>query len=221
MIGKKTGMTQLFQPDGTVVPVTVLRAGPCVAVLRRTIERDGYEAVQLGLVEPARTRRVNRPGRGAFEKLKLPPSQLLEEFRMLGEVKPGDSIGASEFSLGELVDVTGTSKGLGFTGVMRRHGFSGGGASHGSMFHRAPGSIGASAYPSRVLPGMRAAGRAGGCQVTVKNLEVVRIDAENNLILVRGAVPGPTGGTVTIRRSKAGARTARGGKDKTAAGGKK
>ena len=207
IIGKKIGMTQVFQPDGTVAPVTVLKAGPCVAVTLRTVERDGYEAVQLGLVEPGRSGRVNRPLRGQFEKVKLPPARLLREFGLRGEVKVGDSIGASEFQVGELVDVSGISKGLGFAGVIRRHGFRGGAASHGSMFHRAPGSIGASAFPSRTLPGMRGPGRTGGRRVTVKNLKVLQVDGERDLLIVRGAVPGPAGVTVSIRRSKAGRRT--------------
>jgi len=199
-------MTQLFQPDGTVVPVTVLAAGPCVAVQLRTMERDGYEAVQLGLVEPGR--KVNKPMKGHFDKANLPPSRHLAEFALRGEVKQGDAIGATEFEAGELVDVVGISKGLGFQGVMRRHGFRGGAKSHGSMFHRAPGSIGASAWPSRTFKGMRGPGRTGGCRITTKNLKIVQVDGERNLLLVRGSVPGPIGGTIRIRRAKAGARSA-------------
>ena len=208
LIGKKIGMTQVFQPDGTVVPVTVLSAGPCVAVQIRTMERDGYEAVQLGLVEPGAARHVNRAVKGHFEKAKLPPARRMAEFGLRGEIKQGDSFGASEFETGELVDVVGISKGMGFQGVMRRHGFAGGAKSHGSMFHRAPGSIGASAWPSRTMKGMRAAGRMGGARITVKNLKIVQVDGEKNLLLVRGAVPGPVGTTVRIRRAKAGAGSA-------------
>ena len=207
IIGRKVGMTQVFLPDGTLVPVTVLTAGPCVAVQLRTREKDGYEAVQLGFVEPGR--KANKAMKGHFDKAKLPPSRHLAEFALRGEVKQGDSIGAAEFETGELVDVVGVSKGLGFQGVMRRHGFSGGAKSHGSMFHRAPGSIGASAWPSRTFRGMRAAGRTGGVRVTTKNLKIVQVDGERNLLLVRGAVPGPVGTTVQIRRAKAGVRSKR------------
>ena len=206
IIGKKLGMTQVFQTDGTVVPVTVIQAGPCVVVSLRSKDRDGYEAAQLALVEPKRARTVKRPMKGHFEKAKLPPSRTVREFGLLGDVKVGDSIGATEFAEGDLVDVAGYTKGLGFQGVMRRHGFAGGAGSHGSMFHRAPGSIGASAFPSRTFKGMRAAGRAGGEHVTTKNLKVIRVEAERNLILVRGAVPGKPGSTVKILRAKAGKR---------------
>ena len=209
LIGKKLGMTQVFGPDGAVVPVTVIQAGPCIVSALRTPERDGYTAAQLALVEPGRARLVDKALRGHFEKNKLAPSRTLREFRILPEgsgLKVGDSLGAAEFGEGELVDVVGTSKGLGFQGVMRRHGFAGGAGSHGSMFHRAPGSIGASAFPSRTFKGMRAAGRTGGATITTKNLKVVRVDAEKNLLLVRGSVPGPTGSTVQISRAKAGVR---------------
>jgi large subunit ribosomal protein L3 len=206
IIGRKLGMTQIFQPDGTVVPVTVIAAGPCVAVRLRSAEKDGYEAVVLGLVEPGKASRANKPQKGQFEKIKVPPTRILREFALRGEIKPGDSIGASEFEVGELVDVVAVSKGLGFQGVMRRHGFRGGASSHGSMFHRAPGSIGASAFPSRTFRGMRAAGRMGGARTTTKNLKVVQVDPERNLVLVRGAVPGPPGGALSIKRAKAGVR---------------
>ena len=212
LIARKVGMTQVFEADGSVVPVTVLAAGPCIVVQLRTRERDGVEAAQVGLVEPAGRRGVNRPLRGHFEKAKVPPTRILREFRLTGEAKVGDTVLASIFSPNDAVDVRGLSKGHGFTGVMARHGFAGGAASHGSMFHRAPGSIGASAWPSRTFPGMRGAGRSGNERITVRNLKVVRVDAERNLIAVKGAVPGPAGLYVTIRKSKIASRAPRAGK---------
>ncbi len=206
LIGRKVAMTQLFGADGSVIPCTVLRAGPCVVVQRRDAARDGYEAVQLGFVDPSRAKRTNRALKGHFDKAGLPPTARLREFRLIGggdDPKVGDTVAASLFKAQDRVDIIGVSKGKGFQGVMKRHHFRGGAASHGSMFHRAPGSIGSSAFPSRVFPGMRMAGRMGGDQVTVKNLEVVRVDTENSLVLVRGAVPGATGAWITIRRSRA------------------
>ncbi len=202
LIGRKIGMTQLFSEDGRAVPVTVLRAGPCVVVQRKTRERDGYEAVQLGFVEDRPDRRATKPMRGHFEKAGVPPTRVLREVE-LGEgqdMQPGETVTCEIFAPGERVDVIGTSKGRGFQGVMKRHGFGGGRATHGSMFHRAPGSIGASAYPARVFAGMRMAGHMGARRVTVKGLEVVQVDPERNLLLVRGAVPGARGSLVVIRR---------------------
>lgn len=207
LIGKKVGMTQVFEPDGSVVPVTVLAAGPCVIVQIRTRERDGHDAAQVGLVESRPKRGTNKPDRGHFEKAKVPPTRILREFKMTGDAKVGDSVLASIFAPNQTVDIRGLSKGHGFTGVMARHNFSGGAASHGSMFHRAPGSIGASAWPSRVFPGMRGAGRMGNAKITVRNLRIVRVDEERNLIAVSGAVPGPIGGYVTIQKSKIAPRT--------------
>lgn len=205
LIGKKLGMTQVFAEDGQVTPVTVIEAGPCVVVQLRTPERDGYTAVQLGLVDANAAKRANKPRRGHHDKAGVPPTRLLREFAIGGDsqLKPGDQVLVDIFDGVQAVDVTGTSKGKGFQGVMRRHGFAGGRASHGSMFHRAPGSIGSSSFPSRVFPGMRAAGRMGNSRVTVKNLQVVRVDAERNLLLVRGGIPGAPGATLTIRRSQA------------------
>jgi large subunit ribosomal protein L3 len=205
IIGRKLGMTQVFLDDGTVQPVTVIEAGPCVVVQRKTAAGDGYEAVQLGLVDPRAARRANKPARGHHARAGVPPTRWLKEFRLGpgSELKPGDRVLVDIFRDVAQVDVVGTSKGKGFQGVMRRHGFSGGGASHGSMFHRAPGSIGASAFPSRVFPGMRAAGHMGDARVTVKNLKVVRVDVEKNLLLVRGAVPGASGSQVVVCKSKA------------------
>jgi large subunit ribosomal protein L3 len=209
MIGKKLGMTQVFAEDGQVTPVTVIQAGPCVVVQLRTAERDGYTAAQLALVEATAQKRANKPRRGHHEKAGVPPTRVLREFGISGEsqLKPGDAVLVDIFEGVSRVDVIGASKGKGFQGVMRRHGFTGGRASHGSMFHRAPGSIGSSSFPSRVFPGMRAAGRMGNAKVTVKNLRVVRIDAEKNLLLVRGGIPGPPGATVLIRRSPGAAAT--------------
>ncbi|MEW5807263.1 MAG: 50S ribosomal protein L3 [Acidobacteriota bacterium] len=203
MIGKKIAMTQIFQEDGVVVPVTVMQAGPCVVVQRKTKENDGYDVVQIGLVE-TRKKKVNKPLEGHFKKANVPPARILREFRLEGgaTVNPGDKVLVSLFKDVEKVDVTGTSKGLGFTGVIRRHGFRGGAATHGSMFHRAPGSIGSSSFPSRVFKGMRMGGREGNRRVTVRNLRVMQVDEEKNLLVVKGAVPGPTGSTVIIRKAK-------------------
>jgi len=206
LIGRKVAMTQLFGEDGNVIPCTVLRAGPCVVVQRRDAARDGYEAVQLGFVDPSRAKRTNRALKGHFDKAGLPPTARLREFRLISggdDPKVGDTVAASLFKAKDRVDIIGVSKGKGFQGVMKRHHFRGGAASHGSMFHRAPGSIGSSAYPSRVFKGMRMAGRMGGDQITVKNLTVVRIDEDNNLLVVRGAVPGATGAYLAVRKSRA------------------
>ena len=207
ILGKKVGMTQVFGDHGAMIPVTVLEVGPCLVVQRKTKDNDGYEAVQVGLVEAKTPRNTTQPMKGHFKKAGVAPTRRTAEFK-LGEgdedLKAGDEIKASIFNPGEYVDVVGTSKGKGFQGVVKRHGFRGGRATHGSMFHRAPGSIGASSFPSRVYPGMRAAGRMGGGRVTAKNLKVVSVDAEKNVILVSGAVPGSTGTYVTVKRAKKG-----------------
>lgn len=198
-------MTQLFAEDGSVRPVTVIKAGPCVVVQAKTVERDGYEAVQLGLVEE-KPAKVSKPVAGHYKKVDLPPTRVRREVRLAkgGEsMKAGDQVHVSVFSAGDRVDVIGTSRGLGFQGVIRRHHFRGGAATHGSMFHRAPGSIGASSYPSRVVKGMRAAGHMGAERVTTRNLRVEKIDAENHLLMVRGAVPGADGGYLIIRKAVA------------------
>ena len=206
ILGKKIGITQIFAADGTAIPVTVVQAGPCLVVQRKTKDTDGYEAVQVGLVEERPARHVTKALQGSFKKAGVPPMKKLMEFGIDEgeEVNAGDQVKASIFSEKDYVDVVGTSKGKGFQGVVKRHGFAGGRATHGSMFHRAPGSIGASAYPSRVVRGMRAGGRMGGDRVTVKNLQVVKVDAEQNLIYLRGAVPGAKDGYLTIRRAKRG-----------------
>jgi large subunit ribosomal protein L3 len=210
IIGKKLGMTQRFADDGRVIPLTVVQAGPCVVVQRKTRERDGYEAVQLGLVEPGRRVEVTKPLEGHFKKANVAPCKVLREFRLdrsetdapAEEVKVGDSIKASVFSPNDKVNVQGVSKGKGFSGVMKRHGFGGGRATHGSMFHRAPGSIGMAAYPARVLKGTRGPGQLGNKRVTVKNLQVVEVNEEENLILLKGAVPGAIGSYLEIVKSK-------------------
>lgn len=204
MIGKKVGMTQVFAEDGAIIPVTVIQAGPCLVVQKKTAESDGYDAVQLGLVEKVSNRRLTAPVRGHFEKANVPPSRTIVEFEYEGEANVGDKVLVDMFKAGDKIDVVGRSKGKGFQGVMKRHGFAGGRASHGSMFHRAPGSIGQSAFPSRVMKGMRMGGRMGGEQVTVKNLSVARIDTENNLIYIRGAVPGGRNSVVVLRHSRNG-----------------
>jgi large subunit ribosomal protein L3 len=202
IIGRKVGMTQVYADDGRALPVTVIEAGPCVVVQRKSRERDGYAAVQLGLVEPGKTRRITKPMKGHFDKAGLPPCRVLRELPVAedAEVAVGDKVSVGVFEPGDSVNVVGTSKGRGFQGVMKRHNFGGGKATHGSMFHRAPGSIGQSAYPSRVLKGMKAAGQMGRDRVTVRNLEVVRVDTDNNLLIVRGSVPGAGGSYVVIRK---------------------
>jgi large subunit ribosomal protein L3 len=206
ILGKKLGMTQVFGENGDVVPVTVLKAGPCVVIQRKTSAKDGYDAAQIGLVEVPPPRRVTKPLEGHFKGAGANPARFLREVRLdeeSGDVKVGDKVLADIFAANDTVDVIGTSKGRGFAGFHKRHHFGGGGAAHGSMFHRAPGSIGSSSYPSRVFKGMRAAGHMGVDRVTVRNLRVVRVLPEDNAILVEGAVPGPDGGYVMVRKARA------------------
>jgi large subunit ribosomal protein L3 len=204
IIGRKVGMTQVYAADGRAIPVTVIQAGPCVVVQRKSKEKDGYSAVQLGFVENRTIKRITKPMAGHFKKASLPPCRVLREFRVEdgAEVKVGDKVSVTLFAPGDSVSVVGTSKGKGFQGVIKRHHFRGGAATHGSMFHRAPGSIGASAFPSRVLKGMRAAGHMGSDRVTVRNLQVVKVDAESNLLVIRGSIPGAGGGYVIIRKKR-------------------
>lgn len=204
LIGKKLGMTQVFDDQGNVVPVTVIQTGPCVVVQKKTAEKEGYAAVQLGFVE-VRKLHVNKPTEGHFKKAGVPPTRMIRETRLQEgtDVNVGDQILVEQvFAVGDLVDVSGQSIGKGFQGVIKRHHFRGGAKSHGSMFHRAPGSIGASAWPSRVLPGMRAAGQMGNQKVTVRKLKVVQVDSENKLLLVKGSVPGHPGRYVYVRLAK-------------------
>ena len=203
LLGKKVGMTQLFDPDGTVHPATVLKAGPCVVAQVKTAQGDGYEAVQIGLVE-GRPTKENKATQGHFTKAGVPPTRIVREVKQAAGAeapKVGEQVLASIFALGDRVDVVGTGRGKGFQGVVKRHHFAGGAATHGSMFHRAPGSIGASSFPSRVVKGMRAAGRMGGGRVTIHNLKVLRVDPENHLLIVEGGVPGSPTSYVIIRRA--------------------
>jgi len=203
IIGRKLGMTQIFDPDGTVHPATVIKAGPCVVLQAKNAQTDGYEAVQLAFVEerPAKSR---KPMAGHYKKAGVPPTRVRREVRVAAggdAMKAGDQVLVSIFADGERVDVVGTGKGKGFQGVVRRHHFAGGAATHGSMFHRAPGSIGASSFPSRVVKGMRAAGRMGGGRVTIHNLKVLKVDPDNNLLIVEGGIPGATTGYVVVRKA--------------------
>jgi large subunit ribosomal protein L3 len=205
ILGKKIGMTQVFRPDGQVVPVTLLKAGPCVVVQRKKPVSDGYDAVQLGLVEFIKAQRIRKPLMGHLKKIGVEGVKFLRELKLRpgdDDLKAGDRILVDQFKPADKVDVTGVSKGRGFAGVVRRHHFRGGDASHGSMFHRAPGSIGGSSYPSRVFPGLRMAGHMGTQKVTIRNLEVIDVDLEGNVLVVKGAVPGPNGGYVVVRRAK-------------------
>jgi large subunit ribosomal protein L3 len=198
-------MTQVFRADGQVVPVTLLKAGPCVVIQRKTPSLDGYDAIQVGLLEYVKPSRINKPESGHLRKSGSDGVRYLRELRLRpgdNDFKTGDRILVSEFKAADLVDVIGVSKGRGFTGLVKRHHFKGGPATHGSMFHRAPGSIGASSYPSRVFPGTRMAGHTGTQRVTVRNLEVVQVDEDDNVMMVKGAVPGPNGGYVVVRRAK-------------------
>ena len=209
IIGKKVGMTQLFAADGTVTPVTVIKAGPCVVVQKKSAAgKDGYDAVQLGLVEerPVKLKNVNKPMRGHFEKTGggVPPTRVLKEFRLAApEDAPnvGDTVLVDQFADGDMIEVVGRSKGRGFQGTIKRHNFNRGPETHGSMNVRRPGSIGQSAYPSRVIKGTRSSGHMGDDRVTIKGLTVARVDVENNLLMVRGAVPGANGSVVVVRKA--------------------
>jgi large subunit ribosomal protein L3 len=197
ILGTKLGMTQIFDDEGRVIPVTVLRAGPCPVTQVRTKERDGYAAVQLGFGE---VKKVNKPLAGHFRKAGVEPTRHLVEFELEGEHSPGDMVTVDIFTQGQLVDVTAKSKGKGFAGGMKRHGFSGLGAGHGvHKVHRAPGSIGGASTPGRVFKGTRMAGRMGNERVTVQSLELVGVDADRRLLLIKGAVPGPNGSLVIVR----------------------
>jgi large subunit ribosomal protein L3 len=200
LIGKKLGMTQVFD-ESRLTPVTVIEAGPCRVVALRTKERDRYEAVQLSFGE-VKERRISRPELGHLKKHQAPPSRVLREFRKDGEPLIGHMVTVDMFRKGDWVDVIGISKGKGYQGVVKRHHYAGGPESHGSMFHRAPGSIGASSFPSRVWKGKTLPGHMGSKRVTVQRLKVIESRTEENLLLVRGAVPGAVNGIVLVRKSK-------------------
>lgn len=200
MMGKKVGMTQIFKEDGTLVPVTVIEAGPLFVVQKKTVEKDGYNAIQVGFGD-VKEKRMTKPAKGHFDKANVAYRKFLREFKVENpdEFEIGQEIKADVFSEGDMVDVTGSSKGKGTAGVIKRHGFGRGRETHGSKFHRMPGGMSAGTYPGRVFKGHRMMGRMGNERVTVQNLEVVRVDAEKNLILVKGAVPGPKKGLVSIK----------------------
>lgn len=202
LLARKVGMTRVFQEDGTAVPVTVLEAGPCTVVARKTTDSDGYEAVQAGYTELSE-KRCNKPMTGHFKKAGVSPKRRLYEFRVNAdnELKPGDELTAALFEAGDRVDITGKTKGKGFQGVIKRHGMGGGPGGHGSHFHRAPGSVGQSADPSKIYKGKRMPGRMGNGRRTMQNLEVIQVDPEKKLLVVRGCIPGPKGGVIEVRKS--------------------
>jgi large subunit ribosomal protein L3 len=203
LIGKKVGMTELIDEEGNVAAATVIKAGPCTVIQRKTKEKDGYSTLQLGLVEEKPKKRPAKPLAGHFAKSSIPPTRILREFRFKekSEVKEGDQFFVDIFKVGEKVDVVGTSKGRGFAGVFKRWGFKGGKGSHGSMFHRRPGSVGASSWPSRVIKGRKLPGHMGKERVTARNLTVIQADKENNLLVVKGACPGASGGYLLVKKA--------------------
>jgi large subunit ribosomal protein L3 len=198
ILGKKLGMTQIYMEDGKACPVTVVEAGPCCVLQVKTLDNDGYEAVKIGFSE-VRERKVNKPLLGNFKKAGVKPYRLLREFAM-GGLQVGEFITVERFTKGETISVSGISKGKGFQGVMKRHHFSGGPGSHGSMFNRAPGSIGASSYPSRVWKNQGMPGHMGSGRVTVRNLEIVDVKTDQNILLIKGAIPGAIGAVVEIKK---------------------
>lgn len=202
ILGKKLGMTRIFTQDGQWIDVTLVHAGPCVVIQRKTEKKDGYEAVQIGF-EDIKPKRCTKPLKGHFEKAGVPPKRFLKEFRVEVDnpLKPGDEIKLDIFKVGDRVDISGKSKGRGFAGVVKRHGYSGGPGTHGSNFHRRPGSIGQSAYPAEVYKGKGLPGHMGNVRVTVQNLEIVDVVPEKNLLVVRGSIPGSKGGLVEIKHT--------------------
>jgi large subunit ribosomal protein L3 len=202
LIGKKIGMTQQFDDEGNAIPVTVIQIGPCAVIQKKTEDKDGYAAVQLGYLEQKSLRRAGKPTQGHFAKSGIPPTKVLREFKydLKSEIKEGDEFSVGIFEAGEKIDIIGMSKGKGFAGVVKRWGFHGGKGSHGSMFHRAPGSIGCSADPSRVMKGKKLPGQMGHERVTVKNLTVIETDQDKNLLIVKGAVPGANGGYLLVKK---------------------
>ncbi|KAF0123749.1 MAG: large subunit ribosomal protein L3 [bacterium] len=202
IIGRKLGMTQVYSQEGDVLPVTVIEAGPCAVVQKKTLGNDGYNALQLGFSQKKKNK-INKPLEGHLKKHKASLYSYLKEFKVekVDDYQEGEKITVDAFNAGDFVDVTGISKGKGFAGVVKRWGFKGGPGAHGSMFHRAPGSIGASAYPSRVFKGRKMPGRLGGDRVTVQNIKVIEVMPDENLILLKGAIPGSRNGVVIIRSS--------------------
>lgn len=202
ILGKKIGMTQIFTEDGRLIPVSVIQAGPCRVVQKKTEEVDGYTAVQLGF-EDKKERKVIKPEKGHFEKAGVPVKKYLKEFKLdnAAELNPGDELTVAQFEAGELLDVTGTSKGHGYAGTIKRWGTHRGPMTHGSHYHRGPGSLGACSDPSRVFKGKKMPGHYGVDKVTIQNLDLVKIDTERNLLLVKGSIPGPKGGLVVVRNA--------------------
>ena len=200
LIGKKIGMTQIFDESGLVIPVTVIEAGPCVVAQVKTSETDGYNAIQLGFGD-VKAKHINKPEMGHFAKSKLDPKKHLREFRLddISSFKVGDEVKADIFAAGEKVDIQGTSKGKGFQGVIKRHGQSRGPMGHGSMYHRRPGSMGATSTPGRVFKGKKLPGHMGKVTVTIQNLEIVKVDTDKNVLLVKGSVPGPKGAILKVK----------------------
>lgn len=207
LIGRKIGMTELFLEDGMVVAATVVKAGPCFVVHKRELDKDGYEAVQVGF-EEVKPQRLNKPLMGHLKKASVPPLRFVKEFGVLDgnvdDYKPGDVIRVDVFKEGDFVDVTGTSKGKGFAGVMKRHGFAGQPDSHGGMSHRKPGSIGQHSFPARVWKGIGMAGHMGAERVTMQGLKVMKVDPDNDLIIIKGSAPGPDGGILLLKHTTKG-----------------
>lgn len=202
IIGKKIGMTQIFMEDGTVIPVTVVEAGPCYVVQKKTVENDGYEAVQFAFGD-IKEKNVIKPIKGHFDKFGVAYKRIIREFRLddCSGFEPGQEVKCDIFEVGEKVDVSGKSKGKGYQGVIKRHGQHRGPMAHGSKYHRSPGSMGASAYPSRVMKGKKLPGQMGSKNVTALNLEIVQVRTDDNVLLIKGAVPGPKGAYVTVKSS--------------------
>ena len=202
LIGKKVGMTQIFDENGTVIPVTVIEAGPCVVAQVKTIENDGYEAVQLGFGE-VKENKLNKPVKGHFTKANVTAKKHLREFRLdsIEGIKVGDELKADVFVAGDKIDVQGTSKGKGFQGVIKRHGQHRGPMGHGSMYHRRPGSMGSTSTPGRVFKGKKLPGHMGVQKITIQNLEIIKVDMDKNVLLVKGSVPGPKGAILKLKSS--------------------
>ena len=200
LIGKKVGMTQIFDENGVVIPVTVIEAGPCVVAQVKTLEKDGYEAIQLGFGE-VKEKKVNKPEKGHFTKANIKPLKHLREFKLdsIEGIKVGDELKADIFAVGDKIDVQGTSKGKGFQGVIKRHGQSRGPMGHGAMYHRRPGSMGPTSTPGRVFKGKKLPGHMGHVTVTIQNLDIVKVDMDKNVLLVKGSVPGAKGAILKIK----------------------